>query len=65
MVITITEEERAALEVILADALAEVREEIYRTENFEFKESLKQRKSIIEHLLGKLQAESAVDTHTP
>lgn len=64
MVLTITEEQRELLESILIESLAEVRDEIYRTEHFEFKEKLKARKTIIEQLLEKIRAKTAVDTHT-
>jgi len=49
-------EEREVLTNVLASALGELREEIYKAEVREFKELLKQRETVLVQLLGRVRA---------
>jgi hypothetical protein len=59
MQINLTEIERRTLEEILNEVLPSLREEISRTENYDFREQLKRRKAVIEELLVRLAATAA------
>ncbi len=54
MVIDLTRDERDMVISLLDTAIADARQEIYRTESFEFKESLRRKKNLMEALLLKL-----------
>lgn len=56
MQIQLTETERAALAEVLNEVLPSLREEITRTENYDFREQLKQRKALLEQILARLAA---------
>ncbi len=48
------EEERQALIEVLGEALRNLREEVHKTENFDYREELKQREAVVKNLLGRL-----------
>lgn len=54
MRIEITPEEAAFLQQILRRDYQELREEIYKTEDFKFKADLRQQERIVESLLNKI-----------
>jgi hypothetical protein len=54
MIIELNPAERDVMISLLDAALADVRQEIYRTEQFEYKENLRVRKSTMEGILGQL-----------
>jgi hypothetical protein len=54
MNLDLSSEERAVVADILDSALRELKEEINKTETFDFKEGLKRREEIIVRLLGRL-----------
>jgi hypothetical protein len=56
MQMQLTEAERAALADVLNEVLPSLREEITRTENYDFREQLKQRKALLEQILARLAA---------
>jgi hypothetical protein len=56
MQIHLNEQERQALLEILEDALSSLSEEIYKTENFDYREQLKQRQAVVKALLERLRA---------
>lgn len=55
MQIQLNEQERQALLEILEDALPNLSEEIYKTENFDYREQLKQRQAVVKALLERLR----------
>ena len=54
--LTLTGAEADALGAVLRDALAGLREEIYKTEKFEWRQALKQRETLLTGLLGRIPA---------
>ncbi|HEX3244892.1 MAG TPA: hypothetical protein VHX16_05765 [Chloroflexota bacterium] len=54
MNLDLSSEERAVVADILDSALRDLKEEINKTETFDFKEGLKRREEIIVRLLGRL-----------
>lgn len=54
MTIELTNDERNLVIELLDMAIADARQEIYHTESFEFKESLRTRKNLMEDLLRRL-----------
>ena len=54
MQLTLNDEEHQVLLEILREALPDLREEVYKTEDFDFRAHLKRRKETINTLLGKL-----------
>ncbi len=54
MIIEISGEERDALIALLSDSIADTREDIYRTEQYRYKENLRLHKQLIEDLLSRL-----------
>ncbi|MBM4166482.1 MAG: hypothetical protein FJ218_06155 [Ignavibacteria bacterium] len=54
MLIEITTEEREILVHLLTSAIADEREEIYKTETFSYKEQLKKNKRIMQNLLSQI-----------
>ncbi len=57
MIIQLTSEERELVISLLDGAIRDTREEIYRTENFEFKETLRAKKNRMEDLLRRFSTE--------
>ena len=57
MQLALSEEEREVLAEILQDVLPNLREEVYRTENYDYREQLKQRETVVRDLLSRLAAE--------
>ena len=57
MQLALSEEEREVLAEILQDVLPNLREEVYRTENYDYREQLKQRETVVKDLLTRLAAE--------
>jgi hypothetical protein len=62
MHLELSDPERAVLEDVLERALSDLREEIYKTDLADFKDSLKQREMTIRGLLARLGAQP---TRTP
>ena len=56
MLIELQEQEQEVLRSILTSSLADLREEIRRTENYQFKARLTKRKAILEMLLEMVDA---------
>ncbi len=56
MHLELNEEERQALLEVLNHAIPNLREEVYKTENFDFREELKQRELVLRNLLARLMA---------
>ncbi|MCL6567177.1 MAG: hypothetical protein K6U09_12255 [Acidobacteriia bacterium] len=56
MQIHLEEEERQALLEILDDVLRDLSEEIYKTENFDYREQLKRRQAVVKSLLERLRS---------
>ncbi len=54
MQIALNDEERQTLADILSEALPDLREEVYKTENFDYREQLKRRESVVKGLLARL-----------
>lgn len=54
MILEISKEECDLLISLLTSAIAETKEEIYKTEKHEFKEELKSEKTIMEKVLARL-----------
>ncbi len=54
--LALTGAEAEALGAVLRDALAGLREEIYKTEKFEWRQELKQREVLLSGLLERLPA---------
>lgn len=65
MTVPLTQEECEVLESILTEYLADIRDEIYRTERFEYKELLKVRRAAVERIIEKLRAEDSVRAFQP
>lgn len=59
MGITLADEECQMLAEILNDALPNLREEVYKTDNYSFREQLKRREAMIKSLLERLAAAEA------
>ncbi len=59
MQIVLGEEERLALLEVLNQALPDLREEVYKTESFEFREELKRREALLKGLVERLAASQA------
>jgi hypothetical protein len=59
MEVQLTETERATLAEVLNEVLPSLREEITRTENYDFRELLKQRKAVLEQILARLAGVAA------
>ena len=58
--IELTSEEAEILRDILQYNLKEIDIEVFRTDTHDFKEKLKHRRHVIEHLLGRLMVGTAV-----
>ncbi|MBI3670780.1 MAG: hypothetical protein HY237_13490 [Acidobacteria bacterium] len=56
MQIALNEEERQTLLETLNEALPNLREEVYRTESFDYREQLKHRETLLKELLARLAA---------
>jgi hypothetical protein len=56
MQLTLSEEEKHALVEILNEALPNLREEVYKTENYDYREQLKRREALLKELLARLSA---------
>ena len=54
MQLILREEEREALLEVLSEALGNLCEEVYKTENFEYRETLKHSEAVIKNLLIRL-----------
>ncbi len=54
--IEFTAEELEVLREVLQHGLSEIDVEVFRTDTHDFKEILKHRRDVLEHLLGKLPA---------
>jgi hypothetical protein len=58
MQLQLTAAELAVLQDILSTALGELKEEVYKTETAEYKDTLKAREATIQGLLSRLQGAS-------
>ncbi len=56
MQILLNDEERQTLVEILNETLPNLREEVYKTETFDYREQLKRRESLLVSLLARLSA---------
>jgi len=54
MQLVLDEEERKTLEEVLSEALPNLREEVYKTENYDYREQLKRRETVLKALLERL-----------
>ncbi len=54
MQVVLNDEERETLMEVLTEALPNLREEVYKTENFDYREELKRREASIKSLLARL-----------
>jgi len=54
MQIILNDEEQRALVETLNEALPNLREEVYKTENFDYREQLKRREDLLRGLLSRL-----------
>ena len=54
MQITLDDYESRVLSESIEDTLANMREEVYKTESFEYREQLKRRKAALESVLARL-----------
>ncbi len=59
MEIALNDEERQTLIEILNETLPNLRAEVYRTENYDYREELKQREAIIKQLIARLSPAAA------
>ncbi len=59
MEIALNDEERQTLIDILNETLPNLRAEVYRIENYDYREELKQREAIIKQLLARLAPAAA------
>lgn len=55
MLVPLKEEEREALLEVLGEALRNLREEVYKTENFDYRQELKHREEVVKTLLARLE----------
>ncbi len=55
MQLNLDEPERQALVEVLEEVLPDLSEEIYKTENFDYREQLKRRQAAVKSLLGRLR----------
>jgi len=62
MILNISQEECELLISLLTSAIADTKEEIYKTEKYEFKEDLKNEKMIMEKVLIKLLRQSTSES---
>ncbi len=56
MQIALNDEERRVLVEVLDETLPNLREEVYKTENFDYREQLKRREALLKSLLARLSA---------
>ncbi len=56
MQVTLNEEERQTLLEVLNEVLPNLREEIYKTESFDYREQLKRRETLLKTLVARLSA---------
>ena len=56
MLLTLNDEERQVLADVLNELLPNLREEVYKTESYDYREQLKRREAVIKTLLGRLGA---------
>lgn len=56
MQVTLNEEERQTLLEVLNEVLPDLREEVYKTESFDYREQLKRRETLLKTLLARLSA---------
>ena len=56
MQISLSDEERQTLVEVLNEVLPNLREEVCKTENFDYREQLKRRESLLVGLLARLSA---------
>ncbi len=58
MQIALTEEEKSTLVDVLNEALPDLREEVYKTENYDYREELKRREQVVKSLLARLGSQN-------
>ncbi len=56
MQVTLNEEERQTLLEVLNEVLPNLREEVYKTESFDYREQLKRRETLLKTLVARLSA---------
>ena len=62
MQIDLTADETAVITEVLDSALGDLREQIYKAEVAEYKDSLKQREAVLKSLLSRLSAGTSAST---
>ncbi len=58
MQIALSDEEKLTLVEVLSEFLPNLREEVYKTENYDYREQLKRRETIVKALLTRLGSNS-------
>jgi hypothetical protein len=58
MQIALGEEEKVALVEVLNEVLPNLREEVYKTENYDYRRKLKRRETVVKELLTRLGSNS-------
>ena len=58
MQIALTEEEKSTLVDVLNEVLPDLREEVYKTENYDYREELKRREQVVKSLLTRLGSQN-------
>ena len=59
MVLRLSPAEHRVLSELLSNALGNLREEVYKTENYDWRQDLKQRELLLKDLLGRLGVPTA------
>ena len=54
MQIALDDEEKITLVEVLSEALPNLREEVYKTENYDYRQQLKRRETVVKELLTRL-----------
>lgn len=58
MQIALDEEEKLTLVEVLSELLPDLREEVYKTENYDYRQQLKRRETVVKELLTRLGSNS-------
>ena len=58
MQITLSEEEKSTLLDVLKETLPNLREEVYKTESYDYREELKRREVVVKSLLARLGSQN-------
>ena len=58
MQIALDDEEKLTLVEVLNEVLPDLREEVYKTENYDYRQQLKRRETVVKELLTRLGSKS-------